>query len=207
MTHDDQQPTAGRPATPVDVELRAILDDADYTRRLAIEALQNGRTELGVGLANLALRAARAAGRYARVNHLTAADIVNVPFLGATRDEQPRNTDNACSDEWQPAHAAGSRPDSCATCSAGLPPGPTGNGDADLQRAETSIFNAVDTAGMPAPESSRCKVMETRRDGNNVMINPCRRVIFLEHETGVWRHLDPAWDADHTPKPWEGNQP
>ena len=191
MTHDDQQPTAGRPATPVDGELRAILDDADYTRRLAIEALQNGRTELGVGLANLALRATRAAGRYARVNHITAPGVVNVPFMGATRDEQPRGDQASLCDVGGEVHTR--HPRWC--------------GDHWPTEAPTSIFNAVDTAGMPAPESSRCSVMETRPDGNNFMINPCRRVIFLEHETGVWRHLDPAWDANHTPQPWEGNQP
>jgi hypothetical protein len=34
---------------------------------------------------------------------------------------RPRDTDNACGDEWQPAHAASSRPDDCSTCSEQAP--------------------------------------------------------------------------------------
>jgi hypothetical protein len=233
MTNADM-PTAGHAPgdmaferDPRYTDRSAVLADAQYARDLAIEALQNNRLELGAGFANLAVRASRYADRMPRYAgpRLT---MTNVPLLGATRDEQPRESvwaaahrqghhqamwvekcelcpdePRQCPDEHQPPHAAGSHPADCATCWKTSPPhdGPTGDGDADLERAETTIFDSVETANMPVPRSSRCQVKGVRRDGATVDITPCWGAIYFEQDAGVWRHVHAPLDADHTPIP------
>lgn len=71
----------------------------------AVIALQSWSADLNPEYAALLLDTWR------RRDEMTDEDVTAV--LESMFPEQP---ENVCRDEWQPAHAAGTRPDGCATC-------------------------------------------------------------------------------------------
>ncbi len=79
-----------------------------------------------------------------------------------------------------------------------VPDGPTGNGDADLARAEaaaTAIFGKVAEKELNVPvDGTRC-VSEDRSSGWE-----CHQAIWWvqrPNEPGYWAHVDPAHDDHH----------
>lgn len=73
------------------------ITDAQMAARWAAIALEEGRYELGRALANIAATADR-------IDQDARQQLAPVPLLVQ------------CTDEWQPIHEAGTRPDACGTC-------------------------------------------------------------------------------------------
>jgi hypothetical protein len=87
-----------------------------------------------------------------------------------------------------------------------VPDGPTGNGDADLARAEvaaTAIFGAVQEKQLGVPESSRCVAFVV----DSGFESACNMPIYWNHGhvgdqnqpmvSAGWFHVDPAADQHH----------
>jgi hypothetical protein len=134
---------------------------------------------IGRGRLQLAEAIIRLANQARRVETATL-----VPMAGQTRDEQPVRPYLVP----QPVD------------------GPTGNGDADLKRAEaaaTAIFGAVREQQLEVPESARC-VAFVIDSGHETS---CDHPIYWAHGhvgdlTGPavsagWFHVDPALDQHH----------
>lgn len=169
--------------------------DAERVAGYAAEALGEGRYALGQVLAKIAMQADH--------QDRTRAEqrTVNVPFVGATRNEVPVR------DFYEPRTA----PRLVHPVTNGS--GPTGDGDADLeaaaigdQLARTAVMPAPDLRPAPiAPDSARC-VARVTRDG---VVDECHGVVYwapgqvgdasMPATAAGWRHVDPTVDEHHTP--------
>lgn len=149
------------------------ITDAEIAAQWSIDAVRAGRGELAEALLRIAAQAVRATPRAPQV-----VPVVDVPFVGATRDETPRPKLRV------------------ATY------GPTGNGDADLQREAADLAS---TAVMQAPGTldRRCtfKILK----GN--VYAECHGACYWVHGTvgdastpatvGRWEHVDDELNQDH----------
>lgn len=163
--------------------------DSELLASWAIDAIGGGRLQLAEALIRLANQARR----------VETATLV--PMAGTTRDELPvrpyagpqlvRDIPPA----EQVHHIVGFAPD-----------GPTGNGDADIARAEaaaTAIFGAVREQHLDVPESARC-VAFMIDSGHETT---CDHPIYWAHGrvgdlsgpavSAGWFHVDPAMDQHH----------
>lgn len=100
-----------------------------------------------------------------------------VPMIGQTREERPRA-------ETPPAAEV------------------TGNGDADLARAEaaqTQIFGRPPDLAPDVPDHDRCSHPIQNALAGMVNTTPCHVVVWWDSDHGVWHHIEPNLDHDHAP--------
>lgn len=149
------------------------ITDAQRVAGWAAEAFLEGRFELGGALGRLAVQAHR----------MGLAEPVRVPFMGATRDEQPRHAST-------PAFDAVARAE---TAIMGRPE--------DLERAEqavTQIFGPPAQPQLQVPETRRCSAAVVR----DTVPEECRVPAFWKDGPDGpqgWYHVNPAVDQDHEP--------
>lgn len=165
--------------------------DAEMAAEFASLALRDGRYALGKALAHLAQQAA-AAEQQRRT--------VNVPWMGATRVEQPVR------DRYEPHTTT-------APLTVINGTGPTGNGAHDLAVTEaaviaeqlaasagqTAVFMRPDTladVAVPSPPNSRRCKAPVLRDG---ITDECHAVAYWSNDQNTWVHVDGALDATHRP--------
>lgn len=163
-------------------EMLNLQGDSEYARQLAIEALQNGRLEFGVRLAQLALEAARAA-KAARASLPPVPDQApEVPVVAGPLEP-----------EWRPCVSsmhvtAPGR--TCRVCGAGgvveAPPEP----EPEEEPATAAMV------------TSRCNV-DVQQLGSQKALEKCWGAIYHKRETGMWHHVHPDMDIHHTPVPYD----
>lgn len=163
----------------------ATATDSELLASWTSQAINLGRLELAEALIRLAIQARR----------VESATLVRM--AGSTRDEQPARpyTGPQLVREIPPAEQVHTP----------LPfgaDGPTGNGDADLARAEaaaTAIFGRVAEKELNVPvDGTRC-VSEDRSGGWE-----CHQAIWWVQrpdEPGYWAHVDAAHDDHHQAMP------
>jgi len=152
------------------------ISDAEIAAQWSIDAVRAGRAELAEALLRIAAQAVRSTPPHPRASKVVP--VVDVPFVGATRDETPRPKLRV------------------ATY------GPTGNGDADLQRESADLAS---TAVMAAPNAidRRCSFQVVK--GNHYQ--PCHGATYwipgsigdasTPATVGRWEHVDDELNQDH----------
>lgn len=145
--------------------------DAELAAQWSAQALQEGRLELGLAIARIAVQAAR-----------LEAGVTAVPMLGATRDEQPARP----AEQVNPPTYQTAITNTVNRALYAVPTGPTGDGDADIER------EAVNTGPPPA----RCRA-RVERDGVN---DVCGQAAFWSStgwhhvDISIDHHHRPAFD-------------
>jgi hypothetical protein len=161
--------------------------DSELLASWTVDAIGRGRLQLAEALLKLANQARR----------MESAALVRM--AGQTRDEQPvRAYSGPTLVRDVPQGEQEHRPVSFGH------DGPTGNGDADLARAElaaTAIFGKVAEQELGVPIGERCRAVDTSSG------HECHQAIWWAHGhvgdastpavRAGWRHVDPSWDSHH----------
>jgi hypothetical protein len=164
------------PRKPIHEEKPVSQNRPSDTAKLASwaqEALAEERLELAEALVRLALQASRMDKKPRNGGTIGQGAVVHVPFAGQTRPEVPMR--------------------------APRPAGPTGDGEADLEREARAIVQTAATAVFnkptSVPDARRCMGW-MEKDG---VAAPCSGGLYYSDERRVWLHVDHNLDGDHTP--------
>ena len=153
------------------------ITDAEIVANWSIDAVRAGRVELAEALLRIAAQAVRSTPPHPRAPQ--AVPVVDVPFVGATREETPRPKLRV------------------ATY------GPTGNGDVDLQRESADLASTAVMQAPPGTLDRRCTFQVVK--GNHYQ--ECHGAVYWVHGqigdtstpamVGRWEHVDDELNNDH----------